>query len=398
MTTPDEKDLQEVEVRRLGSDGSELAVFEFQGQLRDLMISSFQEGYLTTGSYLADAKAVSSQGAQSIALAGAAGGATAISGALSSSLFMATADPSTLMQLKGGVGAAVMGPKGIIAQAPFIPVASSLPIVAPLLAVQTLNSAMMMKQFKEVDKKLDSIMHTLDTVLARIEATHLGELLAASNIVDQVYRQYELEGTFSTDMLTRLALAERDASGLALRFRHLVDMPSNTTAEDLGEIHRAHFDAHSAMLASFVDLRIAYLRVCVDMQENPKSIPAAVEQLKAKLEDSSEFWNQLRQRSQSLKVEIGKVKDNLQDMGAFAKAISRKGASQQAELERLEAEYTSTLENELTLMQDFYALIQAADKTLEQLKTAPTESTPTMVYWKDETGEHSFVSEKLRLA
>ena len=51
----------EVSSRRptlLGKEGSELAVFEFQGQLRDLMISNLRDGYMATGSYVPGAKAV----------------------------------------------------------------------------------------------------------------------------------------------------------------------------------------------------------------------------------------------------------------------------------------------------------------------------------------------------
>ncbi|NWN89558.1 MAG: hypothetical protein HLX51_13660 [Micrococcaceae bacterium] len=52
-------------------------------------------------------------------------------------------------------------------------------------------------------------------------------------------------------------------------------------------------------------------------------------------------------------------------------------------------------------MKDFHSLIDASQTTLEALESsaAPTGSAPTLVYWKDEAGEeHSFVTEKLRLA
>lgn len=128
-----EQDQQEVTVRRLGTGASELAVFDFQGELREKILANLREGYLTTGSYVSGAKAVSPQGAMSLAVAGAATGATAGSAAFSSTLYMATADPATLMTLGNGVGAAVMGTGGIVGQAPFIAVASSLPVVAPVL-------------------------------------------------------------------------------------------------------------------------------------------------------------------------------------------------------------------------------------------------------------------------
>lgn len=50
---------QEVQVRYLDSKGSELAVFEFQGELRDSTVSSLHEAYLTTGNYASAARAVS---------------------------------------------------------------------------------------------------------------------------------------------------------------------------------------------------------------------------------------------------------------------------------------------------------------------------------------------------
>ncbi len=80
----------------------------------------------------------------------------------------ATANLATLMAIKGGVGTAVMGATGIVRHAPFIPVVSSLPVVAPILAVQALNTAMMMQQFERVDRQLDLIKNQLDRLMARI--------------------------------------------------------------------------------------------------------------------------------------------------------------------------------------------------------------------------------------
>lgn len=387
---------QEVAVRRLGSDGAELAVFEFQGNLRDVMISSLREGYLTTGNYVSGAKAVSPQGAMSLAVAGAAAGATALSAAFSSTLFMATANPATLMTLGSGVGSAVMGAGGIIAQAPFIAVASSLPVVAPVLAIQALNTAVMMKQFKQVDQKLDTIKSTLDKAIARIEATHAGELLAASRIVDNVYLQYSIEGSFSHDMLVRLALAERDVRALAARFRQLVAARGTAILDDPAEVQQANYDAHSAMLASFVELRISYLRVCVDMQENPKSVNSSLKQLKVVIDNGIVFWEQLQDRSRALKSEIDNIEGKLSDMNWAARNFPvGEGASLEKELAKRKAAYTSTMESEREIMREFHSLIESARNTRKALdEPAGEKNSPTLVYWKDEAGEHSFVTEQ----
>ncbi|MET9312103.1 hypothetical protein ABZX12_09775 [Kribbella sp. NPDC003505] len=382
----------------MGKEGAELAVFEFQGKLRELMISSLREGYLATGNYVPDARAVSPQGALSLAVAGAATGATALSAAFSSTLFMATANPATLMTVGNGVGSAVMGAGGIVAQAPFIAVASSLPVVAPILAVLALNTAVMMQQFKQVDRKLDTIKSALDKAIARSEATHAGELLAASRTVDDVYRQYSLEGSFSNDMLVRLALAERDVRALAARFRRLVEARSATNGDDLREVQQANYDAHSAMLASFVELRVSYLRVCVDMQENPKSVTSSMEHLKAVIDDGIVFWQQLQDRSRGLKDEIGQREAKLQDMNWATRNLpGGEGATLEKELAKLKDAFTATMESERKIMSEFHSLIESARTTRKALETSgPTNGTtsPTLVYWKDETGEHSFVTEQ----
>jgi hypothetical protein len=398
VDTPEEEVPQEVTVRRLGKEGAELAVFEFQGKLRELMISSLREGYLTTGNYVPDARAVSPQGALSLAVAGAATGATALSAAFSSTLFMATANPATLMTLGNGVGSAVMGAGGIVGQAAFIPVASSLPVVAPILAVLALNTAVMMQQFKQVDRKLDTIKSALDKAIARSEATHAGELLAASRTVDDVYCQYSLEGSFSNDMLMRLALAERDVRALSARFRRLVEGRSATNADDPTEVQQANYDAHSAMLASFVDLRVSYLRVCVDMQENPKSVASSMEHLKSVIDDGIVFWQQLQDRSRELKDKIGQLEAKLQEKNWAARSLPLgEGATLEKKLTNLKDAYTATMESERAIMSEFHSLIESARTTRKALETSgPTYGTtsPTLVYWKDETGEHSFVTEQ----
>lgn len=398
MTTP-----EEVAVKRFVADGSEIAVFEFQGRLRDLMVNNLKTGYLTTGNYLDDGKAISSHGVLSMVAAGSATGGTALSAAFSSTLFMATANPATLMTIGNGVGSAVMGAGGIVAQAPFIAVASSLPVVAPLMAMQAISTIMVMKQFDKMDRKLDAIKSTLDVAIARAEATHAGELAAASFVVDDVYRQYNAAGEFSTDMLIRLALAEHDVRRLTERFRYLVDGLQIDNIDDIDDIQRANYDAHSAMLASFLDVRIAYLRVCVDMQENPKSLPSSVEQLKVKIRDGVGFWKQLVQRSDGIRQAIHQRESKLTDMKWVTRNMPEfmggKGAAADRNLATLRAAYVATLESENGIMKGFDSLIQSTQETLVALEKpkATLPATATMVYWQDESGEHSFTTEQLTL-
>ena len=69
-------------------------------------------------------------------------GSTAASSLLASNVFLATANPATLMTIGTGVGSAVMGSSGIIAQAPFVAASSALlPVVAPVMLFMTVSSA-----------------------------------------------------------------------------------------------------------------------------------------------------------------------------------------------------------------------------------------------------------------
>ena len=57
---------------------------------------------------------------------------TAASSLLAGNVFLATVNPQTLMTIGTGVGSAVMGSTGIVAQAPFVAASTALiPVVAP---------------------------------------------------------------------------------------------------------------------------------------------------------------------------------------------------------------------------------------------------------------------------
>ncbi|HTL41733.1 MAG TPA: hypothetical protein VL294_09690 [Pseudolysinimonas sp.] len=395
--TPEISDAQSVAVRRFGTEGAEVAVFEFEGKLRDLIVANLRESLLASGRYTRDARTVSPQAVQALAFAGGGTVATGVSAAFSSTVFMATANPATLMQLSsGGVGSAVMGAGGIVGQAGFIPVAASLPVVAPILAMQAIQTAMMLQQFGKLDQKLDAIKGTLDEAIARSEATHAGELIAASEMVDEVYQQYDLIGMFSNDMLVRLALAERDLRALVQRFRFLADTYVADQVEDIVAVQRANYDAHSALLSSFLELRIAYLRVCVDMEANPRAAAVSVDRLTERIRSAVGFWEQTLKRSEQLRAAITDREKKLNDMNwvqrTLPEFIGGQGAAADRKLKALRDAYTSTLENELAIIKDFDALIRSAKQTLAELESAgqSREEPPTLVYWRDEAGEHSF--------
>ena len=92
-------------------------------------------------------------------------GNTAASSLLAGNVFLATANPATLMTIGTGVGSAVMGPSGIIAQAPFVAASSAmLPVVAPLMLFMTVSSVITGARLDRVQRALGALSESLHRV------------------------------------------------------------------------------------------------------------------------------------------------------------------------------------------------------------------------------------------
>ena len=358
----------------------ELIVSEFKGEIQQRILDKFNTEYLSTGKFVKDQRSISPKILSSLMLSSGAAG-TAVSAMVSSSLFIATANPATLMNLGVGVGSAVMGAQGIVGQAAFIPVASSIPVVAPLMVMQALSSIVLLQQFSAMDKKLDAIKGSIDKMLARQEVTKVAELFAAVNIVDEIYLQYDQAGRFSTDMLIRLALAERDASILSRRYEMLENSEDkNSTANDF-----ANYDTFCTMLASFLNLRVKYLRTSVDIQENPHFVQCSSKSFVALLKDDISLWDKLLNKSKKLKSDIEEMEIQKEKAKGLQKIAQ---IPKEKELSRKKDEYANALEKERVILDDFHSLIDTAKQVSE---TTGTQTLPTLVYWHDDEGERRYV-------
>jgi hypothetical protein len=310
-------------------------------------------------------------------LSGATAG-TVASATMSSSLFMATANPDTLMQIGQGVGSAVVGTNGIVAQAAFIPVASAIPVVAPLIAMQTLSSVVMLQQFNIMDKKLDEIILSIDKMLERQEITKVAELFAAVHIIDEIYLQYGQTGHFSIDMLIRLALAERDAMILSRRYEILENSESSNSII---------YGTNCTMLASFLNLRVKYLRTCVDVQENPQFVKRSLESFAKLLKNNINLWDKLLHKSDEMKNDIDALNKQIEKANPLQKSTLKK------ELSRKKDEYMAFMEKERDILENFHQLIDSA----KQVSETTNKIFPTLIYWHDGNGEHCIATNEQML-
>ena len=151
-------------------------------------------------------------------------GSTAASSLVAGNVFIATANPATLMTLGTGVGSAVMGSSGIIAQAPFVAVSSALiPVVAPVVLFMTVASAITGARLDRVQRALGALSESLQRVRHLLEIDDFARFESAAEHLDDVGTQFEHGQRFSPGMKIELISARRDVKWLRRKFGHLVE-------------------------------------------------------------------------------------------------------------------------------------------------------------------------------
>lgn len=250
--TPTPHDVQFTVATRDGQPAQGLIAFT--GRTRDALIASLTNSLAATGKYTPDARAVSSQVLGSTASTVTAVASTVASATIAPTLFMATANPATLMQLGSGVGSAVMGASGIAAQAPFIPVAASLPVVAPLALMGVVNTAVTMRQFQAVNAKLDTLANTLTDLLARADITQIAGLIAASKTLGDITEEYGELGHFTPAMIARFAVAEQALAAVARRQELLLLSAERRALDPETDIEDVIRDVNAAGLAYITEV------------------------------------------------------------------------------------------------------------------------------------------------
>ena len=235
----------------------------------------------------------------------------------------------------------------------------------------------MLQQFSALDKKLDAIKGSIDAMMARQEVTKVAELFTAVNIVDEIYLQYGQAGHFSTDMLIRLALAELDAMRLSRRY----EMLESSDSDEKSAKSFDNYDTYCTMLSSFLNLRVKYLRTCVDVQENPQFIQRSSENYSVLLKDTISLWDRLLSKSEKMKDDIEVLEKKVEN----ANVIQKIAQSSKKELSKKKDEYTAVIEKERIILKDFHSLIDLAKQISE---TPESKTLPTLLYWHDADGEH----------
>jgi len=219
----------------------------------------------------------------------------------------------TMLQSTGGLLGSVkaVGSSGIVGNLRFAQ-AAMLPIMAPVIAYQILHAIVGTQQINQINQRLDKIQRVLERLHVRQEATVLGEIYYALNVLDDIIEERMQTGKFTEDMCIRLALVEKSVLSLLERDRILVEYfqhkaknikdskknkPRQNARYMADLLHeegpQAIHDMHCLVGLIASDLKVEQARLLIAMQNNPADVGRRQERIRTKMESYSKAISDL---------------------------------------------------------------------------------------------------------
>ena len=208
-------------------------------------------------------------------------GSTVSSSLFAGNIFLATANPATLMQIGAGFGTAVIGPGGIVAHAPFIAAGGAiLPVVAPVMFFMTVSSMMMSVRFDQIQASLDQLSTAVEQLLMRKVAEDYGILCSAMERLRDIAAEFDECRRFTAEMKIRLALVERDVNVLHHKYKALSTRPVDSVLSAALAVP----DMNLLTISSLADLQVDRLRLKLALQDNPDDVSRSFSILNSKVD------------------------------------------------------------------------------------------------------------------
>jgi hypothetical protein len=379
-------------VTTFGTQEKKLGVLRINGKMKTEMVKHFQSNYQLQGDHIENGGKASPAPILTL-LSGA--GTLAASNAASGSLFMATANPATLMSIGNGVGSAVIGSSGkIIAQAPFVAAGSSIMAVAgPMLAFQCISTISLLNKLSEVKEGIKTLQRGVENILHRQEATYIGEILSAANRLERLEQEFGICNRFTTDMIIRMALLEDCVNPIFERFTYLYNEGEKIGAAfDITRMNEKKSDAGLLILLSMLDLRLDVLRVKLAIQENPGFVETYSKSLSKKIERYEDIWKNVDQLPDEVEKLVKELETENRDMNFWQRNVP--GFLFGKRNEHMSNEVRSKGLKDKVLHSETKALRDAVSEAInigDILKSQVGKLTPmSLFYWQDELGTHSY--------
>lgn len=389
-----------IAVQQFQYDGQALAVLRVQGDMRLRILEQFTKNFAADGDYVKNGGAIS-PGAVNALLA--AGGVTASASSVffSNSLFVATANPATLMAIGNGVGSAVMGATGIAGHAAFVSAGVAVvPLVLPLVAFQAMSTAMLLSELRTVSAKLDDLKLSLDRVIQRTEATCVGELISADHRLRDLEEDFARCNRFTPSMIARLAILEGQVNPIFERYHFLHGRRPDLAKAKSDDLNYSQFDTYLVMESSLLDLRLDVLRLKLAAQEDIGLAVKARDRLLGKVERYALLWDAIAQEPRDIETAAVELKEAAEAMSwwrrkmpAYVGGKRTEHKAQLAQAENLKAASSGGLLGMVPKIAEAKTAASGISEMLREQKTAPV----SLIYWRDEAGEHSFYTTDLQI-
>ena len=312
-------------------------------------------------------------GASCLPILGA--GSAAASSLFAGNVFLATANPATLMAVKGGVASAVMGSTGIVAQAPFIAASTAIvPIVLPVMFFMTVHSMMTSVRFDRLEASLNRLAQMVEEVLKREVAGDYGEVLSAVARLQDISSEFDGSRRFTDEMKIRLALVERDLSAVHYKYDLLTGKALRTeTGAKL-----APADQHLYALSGVASIYVDRQRLRLALQDNPDDVARSVTALHQKIQRTRTGFAKLLEDNPLVQYQ-SELKQSLDDMGLWAKYVFRRG-----ERKELESAIASALEVRADDLAPVLSSMQSWSDSMGDSEDAGLAQ--SIVYYRDDDG------------
>ena len=240
-------------------------------------------------------------------------GSTAASSLFAGNVFLATANPATLMTIGAGVGSAVMGPTGIIAQAPFVAASSALmPVVAPVMLFMTVSSVMTGARLDRLQRAVGALSEGVERVRHLMEAEDHARLVGAAEHLEEVGSQFEHGQRFTDGMKNELVSARSEVKWLRRKFGHLVTREIQSEQD----ARLAVSDINLFVLSSLMDLRADALRLQLTLQDDPHYAERREAALREKVEQCAGAFRELLDHNQVTSFR-DQLQRDLDELGRF---------------------------------------------------------------------------------
>ena len=169
-------------------EGQDIAIIDLGRKVGSVLVPDIERNILTHGKPFESGGLL---GPACLPILGA--GSAVASSLLAGNVFLATANPATLMAIGSGVGSAVLGPTGaIIAHAPFVAASTAIvPVVAPLMLFMVVSSITMSTRFGRMQRTLDELSQVLEQILKRDLAEDHGRFLSAMDRLRDIHGEFQ---------------------------------------------------------------------------------------------------------------------------------------------------------------------------------------------------------------